>query len=507
MIDDLVQRAEFEATLLARPSPLQAPKAAEPTSVSEEGASSAGKKGKSKSPATKKKKSKGRGRTKPPLSIRAQSAGALLQDGVVRLDGVLRPSTAALLRAEIIEHRAAAFAAVESGDDWRLYFADVLLKTDRCDLLLPLRGNRGVQMALRECLVGDSGGGGGGGGSGGGGGGSSSTPLHGLLSSTLGEDASLYELSALLSEAGAPRQPVHPDNPHQEHAPLLTCFIALQDVTAAMGPTVFLPGTHTAEAHAEYGAGVASRDALLSRSRHVVALLGAGDASLFDSRTLHCGGANTREGGGTRALFYCSFRNPRAGMPVGNVGSLHPSVKPISLRELRVKLAELCVDDETFDPFDESREQAAALARYRAAAEGEGEEEGGGASAAAQFNLAMCYRRGEGVSKDDAQALRWFLRAAGQGLALGQTQVGFSYYLGEGVAKDEAEAARWFGLAAAQGEANAQHNLGICFGRGVGVAKDIARADELLERAEQQGHPGAAAARQELAQESTSEAP
>ena len=271
----------------------------------------------------------------------------------------------------------------------------------------------------------------------------------------------------------------------------------------------------------------------------MVALLGAGDASLFDSRTLHCGGANTREGGGTRALFYCSFRNPRAGMPVGNVGSLHPSVKPISLRELRVKLAELCVDDETFDPFDESREQAAALARYRAAAEGEGEEEGGGASAAAQFNLAMCYRRGEGVSKDDAQALRWFLRAAGQGLALGQTQVGrgyvsppllrtpfltapccypvpcsslftqvgFSYYLGEGVAKDEAEAARWFGLAAAQGEANAQHNLGICFGRGVGVAKDIARADELLERAEQQGHPGAAAARQELAQESTSEAP
>ena len=48
------------------------------------------------------------------------------------------------------------------------------------------------------------------------------------------------------------------------------------------------------------------------------------------------------------------------------------------------------------------------------------------------------------------QALHWFMRAASQGLALGQTQVGFSFYLGEGVEKNETEAARWFGLAAAQ---------------------------------------------------------
>ena len=34
---------------------------------------------------------------------------------------------------------------------------------------------------------------------------------------------------------------------HQERPPLLTCFVALQDVTAAMGPTHFMPGTHTAE--------------------------------------------------------------------------------------------------------------------------------------------------------------------------------------------------------------------------------------------------------------------
>lgn len=236
-----------------------------------------------------------------------------------------------------------------------------------------------------------------------------------------------------------------------------------------------------------------SRDTLLAESSRVVALLGAGDASLFDSRTLHCGGANELEGGGTRALFYCSFRNPRAAMPIGNVGSIHPSVKPVTLRELRAKLMTLSDDDEAFDPFDDSEEEEESLTRYRVAAE-EGQS-------AAQFNLAMCYRRGEGVEKDAAQAVRWFLRAAEQGLALGQTQVGFSYYLGEGVPKDEAEAARWFRLAADQGEVNAQHNLGICFAQGVGVTKDRQRAAELLERAAKQGHEGAAAARQQLVQE------
>ena len=237
---------------------------------------------------------------------------------------------------------------------------------------------------------------------------------------------------------------------------------------------------------------VPSRDALLAERAHVVALLGAGDASLFDSRTLHCWGANELEDGSTRALFYCSFRNPRAGMPIGNVGSIHPSIKPVTLRELRAKLATLS-DDVAFDPFDSSEEEEEALTRYRVAAE-EGQS-------AAQFNLAMCYRRGEGVEKDAAQAVRWFRRAAEQGLALGQTQVGFSFYLGEGVQKDEAEAARWFRLAADQGEVNAQHNLGICLAQGVGVAQDRQRAAELLERAAKQGHEGAAAARQQLAQE------
>ena len=201
MMDDLVERAKFEAALLARATPelqaLAAPTVAELTPA-EDGATArvSGKGAKSKPAAAKKKKSKGRGGAKPP-SLKALSALALSQEGVVRLDGVLQASTAASLRAEILERRAAAFAAVESGDDWRLYFADVLLKADRCDLLLPLKGNRGMQMALRELFVGSRGTGDGGGGdgrSGGGGGGASTTLLHSVLGSTLGEDATLSSM-------------------------------------------------------------------------------------------------------------------------------------------------------------------------------------------------------------------------------------------------------------------------------------------------------------------------
>ena len=187
MMDDLVERAKFEAALLARATPelqaLAAPTVAELTPA-EDGATArvSGKGAKSKpAAAKKKKKSKGRGGAKPP-SLKALSALALSQEGVVRLNGVLAASTAASLRAEILERRAAAFAAVEGGEDWRLYFADVLLKADRCDLLMPLKGNRGMQMALRELLVGSRAAGDGG------------TLLHGVLGSALGEDATLYAM-------------------------------------------------------------------------------------------------------------------------------------------------------------------------------------------------------------------------------------------------------------------------------------------------------------------------
>jgi ectoine hydroxylase-related dioxygenase (phytanoyl-CoA dioxygenase family) len=90
---------------------------------------------------------------------------------------------------------------------------------------------------------------------------------------------------------------------------------------AGYPPTIFLPKTHTAAAHAEY-ADILQCDTMLSERPSVVALLNSGDAVLYDSRTMHCGGANDIHEGATRALLYFSFLNPRAILPMGDVGSI-----------------------------------------------------------------------------------------------------------------------------------------------------------------------------------------
>jgi hypothetical protein len=259
-----------------------------------------------------------------------------------------------------------------------------------------------------------------------------------------------------------------------------------------MGPTIFLPKTHTAAAHTEFDDS-SQRDIMLSHRPSVVALLNAGDAALFDSRTIHCGGANDVDKGATRALFYFSFRNPCATLPIGNVGSIMPDIKPITLRELRTKLAALTDDDISFDPFDNEEEEADAVRQYSAAA-----KEG---NADAQFNLGLCYRRGEGVEKNEAEAFRWFQLAAEQGGAVAQCNLGSCYYLGEGAEKDDIEAVRWFEKAASQGLAHAQHNLGFCYFSGVGVSRNPLRAAELFHLAARQGHPGAQAAYDEVLSE------
>ncbi len=64
------------------------------------------------------------------------------------------------------------------------------------------------------------------------------------------------------------------------------------------------------------------------------------------------------------------------------------------------------------------------------------------------------------VSQDYAAAIKWYRRAAGQGLADAQYNLGVMYYKGQGVPQDYAVAARWYRKAAAQGLASALYNLG-----------------------------------------------
>jgi hypothetical protein len=83
---------------------------------------------------------------------------------------------------------------------------------------------------------------------------------------------------------------------------------------------------------------------------------------------------------------------------------------------------------------------------------------------------------GEGVVKDEIEAVKWCRKAAEQNNTYAQNDLGLCYADGRGVAKDEVEAMKWYRKAAEQNDAAGQANLGAFYGAGRGVAKDYVEA-------------------------------
>ena len=73
----------------------------------------------------------------------------------------------------------------------------------------------------------------------------------------------------------------------------------------------------------------------------------------------------------------------------------------------------------------------------------------------AQYDLAVLYDNGLGVPQSDAEALRWYTRAADQGDARAQYNLGLMYMNGQGVEPNLVLAYYWVSLSVAQGNANA----------------------------------------------------
>lgn len=239
-------------------------------------------------------------------------AKELRKSGVVRIDDILTGDMADELREYAFDLRKRSEEQVRIGKVKQIErFADVLLKDNRCDLTIPLEEDIVVD-ALLQVLQ--------------------KTPVGKMISSMLGKQAALYELSCLISDKGSNRQVVHPDTPctSDEEAVLYTCFIALQDIDLTMGPTTWLPKTHTISAHELFkddyvapSTGESCKDKLLRTAPSVLGVLPKGSCAIFDSRLLHCGGANTSDR--SRALFYFSFKNPKIGYP-GNPASIRPEL-------------------------------------------------------------------------------------------------------------------------------------------------------------------------------------
>ena len=288
------------------------------------------------------------------LSVREKQiqhqVAVLRSDGCLRINGALSESTARRIRACILREIDNAAAAVEA-DPSRI--ASIHEKhgidqqrINRCVINLPLRADvidgheeavcsidgsfeKGTSQdpiveAMEELL----------------------DPVDGalapLVAKLCGANAPLYELASLVTYPGSLRQSVHPDAAHQPNAPLYAAFLACQDITEEMGPTLFLPGTHEPNAQRAKYDDMGTREQMIAEfPSPKLATLKAGDLVIFDMRCLHVGSENHLALGSTRVLFNLTFRNPAADKDIGYEGSIRKKYhKKFNLKSLQEELAE-----------------------------------------------------------------------------------------------------------------------------------------------------------------------
>lgn len=107
----------------------------------------------------------------------------------------------------------------------------------------------------------------------------------------------------------------------------------------------------------------------------------------------------------------------------------------------------------------------------------------------AMIKLADCYRDGRGVQRDYPYAVSTYMRW--QTLPSAQYRLSLMYHFGQGVAKDEAEALKWLQLSSACRHAPALHHLGLRLATGLGMDRDDAKAAEAFRKAALQNYPPA----------------
>lgn len=219
--------------------------------------------------------------------------------GVARVDGVMSERASEEMR-RYVDETLAASEATRGGALSTEVFGNVYCKKDRWDLKLAY--DAPVREGLRECV----------------------RSMKDVLLDSCGGDAKLVELAALVSDPGSTRQPVHPDTAYRRDPSVFTCFVALQDVERDMGPTLFIPGTNNAQAHVEFReAGERGGPAL--KRPYELGLINRGDATIFDSRTLHCGTENSSSR--RRVLFYFSFERAGSDNPNASVSTIRTELR------------------------------------------------------------------------------------------------------------------------------------------------------------------------------------
>jgi len=108
-----------------------------------------------------------------------------------------------------------------------------------------------------------------------------------------------------------------------------------------------------------------------------------------------------------------------------------------------------------------------------------------------QYILGVLYASGRDVPQDYNEAVRWYRIAAIRGYAPAQASLGFMYETGQGIQQDYVKVAKWYRKAAEQGNVIAQSNLGGMYEFGQGVPQNDAQAYAWYNLATAQGYKDA----------------
>lgn len=112
--------------------------------------------------------------------------------------------------------------------------------------------------------------------------------------------------------------------------------------------------------------------------------------------------------------------------------------------------------------------------------------------AEAQSKLGDMYYDGQGVAQDYEEAVKWYRKAMEQGLIWPQFRLGWMYDQGLGILQDYSKSMEYYRKAADQGYALAQNNLGALYLDGKGIDKDYRTAFHLFQKADEQENAYAA---------------
>ena len=145
-------------------------------------------------------------------------------------------------------------------------------------------------------------------------------------------------------------------------------------------------------------------------------------------------------------------------------------------------IAESSTYNQALDAYNNEDYETALPIWRRLAAEG---------NADAQYALGVAYFKGEGVSRDLNDSMKWFEQAANSGNVQAMFNLGAAYWEGNGTRQSYAEAVQWWEKSAAAGQSAAQYNLGLAYYLGKGAEQDFDQALKWIRQSAENGHSGA----------------